>query len=140
MAYHRAYIAAMVMPTNVTAPDPGEPTDAPSELTAPRLSIPQSMVREIVDHLRAALPNEGCGLIASHRADDREVNAARFFPGTNADNSQVRFSMDAAEVVAAFKLMRQQDQELAAIVHSHPVSEAEPVSYTHLTLPTIYSV
>jgi proteasome lid subunit RPN8/RPN11 len=75
--------------------------------------------REIVTHLQAWIPNEGCGLLASvpHGDVDRAVH---FFPGTNIDRSPVRYTMDPVEVIGAMRRMRDEAWTLAAIVHSHP--------------------
>ncbi len=96
---------------------------AEPDAAAPVLRVPRSIMQQIVEHLRAALPNEGCGLIAARQLGGTEIVALRFFPGTNADASPVRFTMDDVEVVNAFRTMRELDLELAAIVHSHPESE-----------------
>ena len=89
------------------------------------LQIEPGMLAAIVGHLRSWLPNEGCGLLASVVDGERD-RAVRFFPGTNVDFSPVRFTMDHREVIAAMKQMRQEDWQLAAIVHSHPRTRPTP--------------
>lgn len=76
----------------------------------------------MLDHLRAALPAEGCGLLACPEQDDGELAITHIFPGRNALASLTRFRMDPAEVIAAFRCMREQQLRLAAIFHSHPTS------------------
>ena len=49
-----------------------------------------------------------------------------FYPGTNIDRSPTRYTMDPAEVLAAFKSMREKGTVLGAIVHSHPGSPPTP--------------
>ena len=79
--------------------------------------------REVVRHLRAALPCEGCGLLAV--SDDvGRWRAEEFFPGRNLDASPVRFTMDPREVIAAFAAMEGRGWRLGAIVHSHPRTRA----------------
>ena len=90
------------------------------------LRIGRGMYDEIVAHLRNALPNEGCGLIAGRTDANGWFTAARFYPGENTDRSPTRFTMDGAQVVAAFRDMRNSGLELGAIVHSHPTSLAVP--------------
>ncbi len=97
-------------------------TDAESQRV---LWLSGQMRDEIVRHLRAALPWEGCGLIGAE-IDGNVVIARRFYPGENADRSPTRFTMEPAQVIAAFKSMRETGLELGAIVHSHPRSAAEP--------------
>ena len=88
--------------------------------------VPESMMRQVIAHLESALPHEGCGLLAVPAGADWPGEAVTFYPGTNADRSSTRFTMDPAEVLAAFKDMRANDWELGAIVHSHPASPPIP--------------
>jgi proteasome lid subunit RPN8/RPN11 len=110
----------MVIPDRGTPPgvDPG--AEGPCSLT-----IDPDMLEQIVAHLRGALPLEGCGLIGAVRTDDG-IEARLFIPGSNADRSAARFTMEPAEVIAAFKSFRALGLELGAIAHSHPASPAEP--------------
>ncbi|HET9659679.1 MAG TPA: M67 family metallopeptidase [Thermomicrobiales bacterium] len=99
---------------------------APEANAAPGpLEIDSGLLAAIHRHLRDWLPNEGCGLLASVRAGERD-RAVHFFPGTNVDYSPVRYTMDPAEVIAAMKHMRQENWQLAAIVHSHPRTRPAP--------------
>ena len=98
----------------------------PEVKAAPRpLQIDPGMLATIVEHLRSWLPNEGCGLLASVVDGERD-RAVHFIPGTNVDFSPVRFTMDHREVIEARKQMRQENWQLAAIVHSHPRTEPMP--------------
>lgn len=82
------------------------------------LVIDSNLFDQIVGHLAAALPNEGVGLIAV--VDEQAPNRAiGFFPGTNVDRSPSRYTMDPAEVMAAFRAIRSNGWRLGAIVHSH---------------------
>ncbi|MGI9252811.1 MAG: M67 family metallopeptidase [Thermomicrobiales bacterium] len=85
-----------------------------------------AMVTEIERHLRAALPNEGCGLLAGNRGDRGALTANRFFPGTNVDASPTRYTMSPTEVLWAIEQMDFARQQLLAIVHSHPDGPATP--------------
>lgn len=113
--------------------EPNQPFDAATTVEhssggpeGPRpLLLARSMRDEIVSHLRGALPNEGCGLIASVRRDDLDL-AIQFFPGANIDRSPVRYTMDPKEVIDAMREMRTHEWQLAAIVHSHPRTPAAP--------------
>lgn len=100
------------------ARDAYNPANAP--LT--ELVLPDPLREEIITHLRAALPNEGCGLLAV----SPERVAVRFYPGDNLDASPKRFTMDPAVVIAAFKDMEAAGWRLGAIVHSHPRTPASP--------------
>jgi proteasome lid subunit RPN8/RPN11 len=89
------------------------------------LSLSSELVDAIVRHCVAALPNEGCGLLAGRR-EGASLVADRFYPGTNRLASPSRFAMDPAEVVAALTAIDRDGHRLAAIVHSHPTTEAVP--------------
>lgn len=89
------------------------------------LRISPRMAEAVIGHLRKSLPLEGCGLISAVQEADAVV-AVRFFPGENVDRSPNRFTMDPEQVIEAFTSMRSAGEELGAIVHSHPVSAAEP--------------
>lgn len=91
------------------------------------LRVGPTLWRQVLDHLARAAPAEGVGLLAG-RVDGAGgvVEATRFFPGTNLDASPTRFTMDPAEVIAAFAEIDGRDWVLAAIVHSHPSTAPTP--------------
>ena len=78
--------------------------------------------QQVLDHLRAALPAEGCGLLACAEDDDGDLTVARIFPGTNTLASPIRYRMEPSEVIDAFRAMREEGLRLAAIFHSHPAT------------------
>ncbi len=80
----------------------------------------------IVEHMRAALPAEGCGLLAVATLAQPMAEVVRFYPGTNVLDSPTRFTMHPAEVQAAFQDMDRRGWRLGAIVHSHPSSPPTP--------------
>ncbi len=91
------------------------------------LRVPCTIGEQILGHLRAAAPSEGVGLVAvSPLGDDGLAEATCFYPGTNLDASPSRYTMDPAEVLAAFRDMEACGWRLGAIAHSHPVTAAEP--------------
>ena len=113
-------------PNTAGAPTPLDGFQQPDNDTVTPLeaiAIPCEMWRNVIAHLRQALPNEGCGLLAASgsRSIARVVN---FFPGTNELNSPTRYRMAGKEVVDAHKVMREQEWWLAGIVHSHPKGPA----------------
>ena len=78
-------------------------------------------------HLLDAAPNEGVGLLAAKPRDaDVALEAVRFYPGSNIDNSPTRFAMDPRQVLAAVRDIRGYGWELGAIVHSHLFGPASP--------------
>ncbi|MER3484602.1 MAG: hypothetical protein C4345_00130 [Chloroflexota bacterium] len=91
-----------------------------------KLELPSSIWRAIVEHMRAALPAEGCGLLAVPTVATAVVRAVRFYPGTNILRSPTRFTMHPREVQAALDDMERHGWQLGAIVHSHPTSSPSP--------------
>ncbi|MDP9369669.1 MAG: M67 family metallopeptidase [Chloroflexota bacterium] len=91
------------------------------------LHVPRTIGEQILGHLRAAAPSEGVGLVAvAPLGDDGVAEATRFYPGTNLDASPSRYTMDPAEVLAAFRDMEACGWRLGAIAHSHPATAAVP--------------
>jgi proteasome lid subunit RPN8/RPN11 len=95
------------------------------------LILERRQFEQILTHLRASLPNEGCGLLATMRGDtlagvEEPERAVRFYPGTNIDDSVTRYTMDPMEVLAALRDMETNGWRLGAIVHSHPASPPTP--------------
>ena len=82
----------------------------------------QSMQR----HVSAQAPLEACGLLAGKQDSVETVLRVR-----NAEQSRVRFRMDAEEQYNAFKWMEANDLDLLGIFHSHP-SGPETVSPTDI--------
>ena len=79
----------------------------------------------IVEYHRRCLPHEGVGLLATSGIGST-LTAVRFYPGRNMDRSPRRYTMEAADVVAALANMRRDKTRLGAIVHSHPFTPPVP--------------
>ena len=88
-----------------------------------RFTIAADLFDQILDYVKAAFPNEACGLIAG-----RNGMGVRFIPMRNTAASSVRFEMDPAELVRALRSFREVGEELTAICHSHPFGPATPSS------------
>lgn len=93
--------------------------------------MPPEIREAFLIHLINAAPNEGVGLLATTAwsPDDDGVmtaTATAWYPGTNIDHSPNRYTMDPVEVLRAMQEMREQGQELGAIVHSHLRGPATP--------------
>ena len=85
------------------------------------LRIERRLYSEIVEHLVACLPAEGCGLVAFD--GERPV---KVYPGANMLRSPTRYKMPDHEVLNALEEMNQQGWWLGAIYHSHPHSQPIP--------------
>lgn len=96
----------------------------PAQPPPSALKIDETCWAEVVAHLRGALPNEGCGLLAVELDDPTQVTA--FYPGDNIDASPTRYTMDPVAVLAAFRAMDARGWRLGAIVHAHPATPASP--------------
>jgi proteasome lid subunit RPN8/RPN11 len=89
------------------------------------LTLSTKLRDTIVDYLQRCLPQEGVGVLATSGTDSSPT-AVRFYPGRNMDRSPQRFTMDAADVLAALANMRREKTRLGAIVHSHPITPPVP--------------
>lgn len=96
--------------------------DNTTHFPAQAIRITRSLLNDVIAHLDAALPVEGCGVLGGSRRADGSVIAERFYPGTNVLHSPTRFRMADREVIDALVDMRQAGLELVGIVHSHPAS------------------
>jgi proteasome lid subunit RPN8/RPN11 len=88
--------------------------------------VPAPLRAEITDWLRAALPNEGCGvLVADRHAEDGGV-PSRFAGMRNVAESPYRYLMDPLEQLQLFEEMDERDEIVWGIVHSHVASPPYP--------------
>ena len=85
------------------------------------MEIAQDLLDEIVAHARADAPNECCGLIGG--ADGR---ATRVYRARNEFESPLRYNVHPQDLIRITNEISDSGEELAAIYHSHPRSEAYP--------------
>ena len=78
--------------------------------------LPRAIVNQLL-HLAQKSPQEEiCGLISRDRNGFKKC-----YPVANTAGDKKRFfALDPAEQIAAMRIMREHDEELAAIYHSHP--------------------
>lgn len=74
-------------------------------------------------HLAQVSPNaEVCGLIGAKNGEPKTC-----YPVANiADNPATRFELEPQQQIAGMAKMREQNEELFAIYHSHPSAPAQP--------------
>ena len=86
------------------------------------IQISRKLTNEIL-HLAQLSPDaEICGLIGA-----KNGQPVSCYPVENvATQPQQRFLLDAKQQIAAMKTMRDQDEELFAVYHSHPKAPALP--------------
>ncbi|GAP14104.1 predicted metal-dependent protease of the PAD1/JAB1 superfamily [Longilinea arvoryzae] len=79
------------------------------------MHIPIALRQEILTHLDACLPQEGCGLLGG-----KEDRCERFLAIPNELHSPNGFRMDAQAQLQAFLQMEDLGLDLLAFFHSHP--------------------
>jgi proteasome lid subunit RPN8/RPN11 len=94
------------------------------------ISLRQAHVDEILNHARECAPNECCGLIGGFAR-----KAMTIYPLRNiAADSLVTYEAAPEDLFAAQRSMRERDEELLAIYHSHPRSDDPTPSNTDVRL------
>jgi len=88
--------------------------------------LPASIIEAFVQHARAGLPNEACGIIAGSAPHGAGGRASRWFPARNADESPLRFTIDSQDLLRIYTTIDDVDDVVWAIVHSHVRSPARP--------------
>ena len=90
--------------------------------TEKTLCLPRPLVIKILTHAQKHPNIEVCGLIGNSAASEKDYYAI----DNISHNPHCRFLMDAPQQISSMKKMREKQQELFAIVHSHPTAGAEP--------------
>jgi proteasome lid subunit RPN8/RPN11 len=85
------------------------------------MRLSKNVFLEIIEHAKADAPNEACGYVAAQNGV-----ASQSIRLTNVDNSPEHFSLDPAEQFSAARKIRNNNMQLRAVYHSHPVSPARP--------------
>lgn len=86
------------------------------------VSIPRTLVNQMLHHAQQSPEQEVCGLIGA-----RNNKAASCYPISNiADNQTFRYELDPKQHLDAMRKMRTEGEDLFAIYHSHPHSQARP--------------
>lgn len=86
------------------------------------LFLPRPLVNKILAHAQQHPDIEVCGLIGN----DSKNNKNYYRIDNISKNPGCRFEMDAPQQIKAMKNMREKQQALFAIVHSHPTTNAQP--------------
>jgi [CysO sulfur-carrier protein]-S-L-cysteine hydrolase len=92
-----------------------------SEKYPRRVRIARELLDEIVAHAREEAPNECCGLVGG--ADGRAV---RVYRARNEFESPLRYNVHPQDLIRITNEIEHRGEELAAIYHSHPRSQAYP--------------
>jgi [CysO sulfur-carrier protein]-S-L-cysteine hydrolase len=92
------------------------------------MHIARDLLDEVVVHAQDEAPNECCGLIAGSDGQAIRVHRAR-----NEFASPMRFNVHPQDLIRITTEIEDRGEELAAIYHSHPRSDAYP-SQTDINL------
>jgi proteasome lid subunit RPN8/RPN11 len=90
--------------------------------TQQTLYLPRPLVNKILAHAQKNPGTEVCGLIGNDASNHKDYYAVENI----SKDPESRFLMDAAQQIKTMKQMRDKQQELFAIVHSHPTTNAQP--------------
>ena len=86
------------------------------------IQLSLKIIQQLLHHAQSFVNKEVCGLIGI-----KDGKAQSCYPVKNVDaNPQCKFTLDAAEQIRVFKTLREKGEQLFAIYHSHPQSEAYP--------------
>jgi proteasome lid subunit RPN8/RPN11 len=85
------------------------------------IEIPTGLFEEMVEHARAGLPNEACGVVAGE--DGRPIRVYRM---RNAEDSPAVYRFDEREQLNVFNEIEEKGWDLLAFFHSHTHTEAYP--------------
>lgn len=88
------------------------------------LKLPRHIANQILAHAQSSPEAEVCGLIG-----EANKQAVSCYPINNQANEPAhRYQMDAKAQIDAMRQMRERDENLFAIYHSHPHAPALPSS------------
>lgn len=86
------------------------------------LRLPRAVYEAMLQQARGTPREEVCGLLGG-----RGATACRYYPVRNiAADRQCEFLMEPEEQIEAMRSMRECDESMVAIFHSHPDSPAVP--------------
>lgn len=88
--------------------------------------LPGDLRAELVDWMRRALPNEGCGILVADRVAEDGGVPDRFVGMRNVAASPFRYLMDPDEQLRVLLEVDDADKVVWAIVHSHVASPPAP--------------
>ena len=90
-------------------------------MTVPPITLPKAIYQEIIAHAREGAPEEVCGIISGR--DNRATQLIRAY--NEAANPILDYWVDGQTLLMQFEF-EDRGEEMLAIYHSHPVSEAYP--------------
>ena len=88
--------------------------------------IPATMLQALIDHARAGVPNEACGVIVGDRPAAAGGRALRWEPVRNAAASPYRYEIHPDDLYGISVAADDADEVFWGIVHSHTHTQAVP--------------
>ena len=79
----------------------------------------------MIDHAKAGLPNEACGLFAGENSGE-DINITDFYPMENAANSVELYYFDPKEHMEVEKKADDVGKAIVGVMHSHTYTAAYP--------------
>ena len=95
---------------------------------ASELIIPVALAQRMLEHARAELPNEACGILSGDLATGQ---ATSFHPARNAEASPLRYNVHPDDLIRIVLGIEDAGEDLVAIFHSHTGSPAVPSATDH---------
>jgi proteasome lid subunit RPN8/RPN11 len=87
------------------------------------LTISRAMVDQILEQSRAEYPDEACGVILGPIGADKPT---RLKPMINAAHSPTFYEFDPKDLLALYREVDDNDEEIVVIYHSHTETDAYP--------------
>lgn len=87
------------------------------------LTISRTLVDAILEQSRAEYPDECCGVILGPAGSDAPL---RHKPMVNAAHSPTFYEFDPKDLLALYREVDDNDEEIVVIYHSHTETEARP--------------
>ncbi len=86
------------------------------------LEITASQIEEMIAHVRAEAPNEGCGMLGG-----KDGTVFAVFPARNAAASPIRFTIHPEDLLHIVRTVEyERNWQIVGIFHSHVASPAYP--------------
>jgi proteasome lid subunit RPN8/RPN11 len=95
----------------------------PSRTSASTVHLPAGLAERMLEHARAELPKEACGLVGGIVATGR---ATSFHAARNRHASSLRFDVHPEDLVRIMFAVESAGEQLLAVFHSHTASPATP--------------
>ena len=92
------------------------------------VQVPATIVQAMIDHARAEVPNEACGVVIGDAPAAEGGRPIRWEPTRNAAASRFRYEVDPADLLRLTVETDDAGETFWAIVHSHTHTPARPSS------------